>query len=174
MPMLDRRAFVEHLLSAAAALPLTRHLNLESAGQSAAVPTPLRLEYARAAQRWVEALPIGGGRLTLRRRPLRLGRHRCGRVDRGRSNDLGGRGRLDRRHTGRCGSRLDDLCGPRGAFAGAGQDLDHQQQRYGRPRGHDPGTDRVLRVCHVRGEAGGDAIEEKPAEPPTHRPGGMT
>ena len=63
MPMLDRRAFVEHLLSAAAALPLTRHLNLESAGQSAAVPTPLRLEYARAAQRWVEALPIGGGRL---------------------------------------------------------------------------------------------------------------
>jgi hypothetical protein len=22
--------------------------------------------------------------------------------------------------------------------------------------------------------AGGDAIEEKPAEPPTHRPGGMT
>ena len=64
MPMLDRRAFVEHLLSAAAALPLTRHLNLESAGQSAAaVPTPLRLEYARAAQKWVEALPIGGGRL---------------------------------------------------------------------------------------------------------------
>ena len=43
MPMLDRRAFVEHLLSAAAALPLTRDLNLASAGQSAAaVPTPLR------------------------------------------------------------------------------------------------------------------------------------
>ena len=64
MPMLDRRAFVEHLLSAAAALPLTRHLSLGSAGQSAAaVPTPLRLEYARAAQKWVEALPIGSGRL---------------------------------------------------------------------------------------------------------------
>src|SRR5436190_2560657 len=64
MPMLDRRAFVEHLLSAAAALPLTEHLNLEPARQSAAaVPTPLRLEYARPAQKWVEALPVGGGRL---------------------------------------------------------------------------------------------------------------
>ncbi len=64
MPMLDRRAFVEHLLSAAAALPLTRDLGIIAAGQSAqSPPPPLRLEYARAAQKWVEALPIGGGRL---------------------------------------------------------------------------------------------------------------
>jgi hypothetical protein len=62
--MLDRRAFVEHLLSAAAALPLTRDLGAQAAAQSAqSAPPPLRLEYSRAAQKWVEALPIGGGRL---------------------------------------------------------------------------------------------------------------
>ena len=64
MPILDRRAFVEHLLSAAAALPLTRDLGIGAAGQLAATPpSPLVLQYARAAQKWVEALPIGGGRL---------------------------------------------------------------------------------------------------------------
>ena len=64
MSMLDRRAFVEQLLSAAAALPLTRDLRLGSAAQPATrVPSALVLEYARPAQKWVEALPVGGGRL---------------------------------------------------------------------------------------------------------------
>ena len=63
MPTLDRRTFVEQLLSAAAALPLTRDFGIRAA-QSVPDPAPaLRLEYTRAAQKWVEALPVGSGRL---------------------------------------------------------------------------------------------------------------
>ncbi len=58
---LDRRSFVQQLLAAAAALPAARSLRLGAQEPSADVP--LRLEYGRPAQRWVEALPLGNGRL---------------------------------------------------------------------------------------------------------------
>lgn len=58
---LDRRSFVQQLLAAAAALPAARSLRL--AAQEPAAGLPLRLEYARPAQRWVEALPVGNGRM---------------------------------------------------------------------------------------------------------------
>src|SRR4051794_26039771 len=63
MPTLDRRTFVEQLMSAAAALPLTRDFGIRAAQSVPDPAPPLRLEYARAAQKWVEALPVGSGRL---------------------------------------------------------------------------------------------------------------
>jgi alpha-L-fucosidase 2 len=64
MSTLDRRAFVQQMLSAAAALPLARDARLVPGAQAPAADSPaLLLEYTRAAQKWVEALPVGGGRL---------------------------------------------------------------------------------------------------------------
>ena len=65
MPILDRRAFVEHLLSAAAAAAAgtvtsgSRRLRSRRLTPVAAASS----SDARAAQKWVEALPIGSGRL---------------------------------------------------------------------------------------------------------------
>jgi alpha-L-fucosidase 2 len=61
---LDRRAFVQQMLAAAAAAPLVRHSEILATAQPAApASSPMLLEYARAAQKWVEALPVGSGRL---------------------------------------------------------------------------------------------------------------
>src|SRR4249919_2260147 len=55
-----RRAFLETLL-AAGALPLLRSgVHAQAAGEAGAL---LQLRYARPARQWVEALPIGNGRL---------------------------------------------------------------------------------------------------------------
>ena len=60
-----RRDFLQQLLTTAAALPVVRSTDLAAAQAqtSAPVSAPLLLEYTRAAQKWVEALPVGGGRL---------------------------------------------------------------------------------------------------------------
>jgi alpha-L-fucosidase 2 len=58
---LDRRSFVQQLLAAAAALRGAPRLRLDAQGTAAGMP--LRLEYGRPAQRWVEALPVGNGRI---------------------------------------------------------------------------------------------------------------
>ena len=64
MSTLDRRTFVEQLLAAAAASALAGDLRIGQGPQAAADDTAaLRLEYTRAAQKWVEALPVGSGRL---------------------------------------------------------------------------------------------------------------
>ena len=55
-----RRTFLETVL-AAGALPLLRG-RLRAQGPEAAAP-PLQLTYARAARQWVEALPLGNGRM---------------------------------------------------------------------------------------------------------------
>src|SRR5580765_3878965 len=62
---MDRRDFLQQLLTTAAALPVVRGTDLAAAQARTPVPTsaPLVLEYTRAAQKWVEALPVGGGRL---------------------------------------------------------------------------------------------------------------
>ena len=64
MPTLDRRTFVQQMLAAAAAVPALRDMQV-GAGLSPGTgdPSRLRLEYARAAQKWVEALPVGNGRM---------------------------------------------------------------------------------------------------------------
>ena len=51
------------MLSAAAAVPLARDVRLVPAAQAPADTPAMLLEYTRAAQKWVEALPIGSGRL---------------------------------------------------------------------------------------------------------------
>jgi alpha-L-fucosidase 2 len=58
---LDRRSFVQQLLAAAAALAAAGRFRLDA--QEPAAGLPLRLEYGRPAQRWVEALPAGNGRM---------------------------------------------------------------------------------------------------------------
>ena len=63
MSTLDRRAFVQQMLSAAAAVPLARDVRIAPVAQAPADTPAMLLEYTRAAQKWVEALPIGGGRL---------------------------------------------------------------------------------------------------------------
>ena len=57
---IGRRPFLAVLLAAGA--PSLRRDALV-AQESIAGPSALRLEYARAARQWVEALPIGNGRL---------------------------------------------------------------------------------------------------------------
>jgi alpha-L-fucosidase 2 len=59
--MLNRREFVQTMLASAAAAPMVRE-GLAFAQSGGEAPT-LRLQYTRAAQKWVEALPIGGGRM---------------------------------------------------------------------------------------------------------------
>jgi alpha-L-fucosidase 2 len=58
---MHRRDFIQ-LLSTAAALPFARRAELVAIAQTPG-PSPLLLEYTRAAQKWVEALPVGNGRL---------------------------------------------------------------------------------------------------------------
>ena len=55
----NRREFVQAILASVAASPLTGQ-SLSSAQYD---PSALRLQYSRAAQKWVEALPIGNGRV---------------------------------------------------------------------------------------------------------------
>jgi alpha-L-fucosidase 2 len=63
---MDRRSFVQQLLAAAMAAPYSRSLAAVTGGtlpQPAEPESPLTLRYTRAAARWVEALPVGSGRL---------------------------------------------------------------------------------------------------------------
>ena len=55
-----RRAFLEALLVAGAVPILHDRLHAQGIDRS---PAPLQLTYGRAARTWVEALPIGNGRL---------------------------------------------------------------------------------------------------------------
>ena len=55
-----RREFVRHLLTAAAAGPLW---DRRGHAEGTSGERPLRLSYRRAATKWVEALPVGNGRL---------------------------------------------------------------------------------------------------------------
>src|SRR5215216_2951521 len=59
---MQRRDFIQ-LLTTSAALPFARRAAVVATKQTPGPSAPLLLEYARAAQKWVEALPVGGGRL---------------------------------------------------------------------------------------------------------------
>jgi alpha-L-fucosidase 2 len=59
---MNRRNFL-HLAAAAAALPIVCDGGPLSAQAASGSSRRRRLEYTRAAQRWVEALPVGNGRL---------------------------------------------------------------------------------------------------------------
>ena len=83
---LSRRSFVQ-LISALAATP---SLARGAMAQDTAANAPSRLWYRRPAERWVEALPIGNGRLGAMvfggvgtRTPATQRRHACGREARG-------------------------------------------------------------------------------------------
>ena len=56
-----RREFVHQLLTLAAAGPLVRRG--EGEGEAPSAERALELTYGRPARRWVEALPVGNGRL---------------------------------------------------------------------------------------------------------------
>jgi alpha-L-fucosidase 2 len=62
---MNRRTFLESLLASAAAAPLARSANAraQAPGEQDTPLRPLTLWYARAASKWVEALPVGNGRL---------------------------------------------------------------------------------------------------------------
>jgi alpha-L-fucosidase 2 len=60
--VMDRRAFIRDLLAAAAAVPLVGRVHGAS-GQQAQAPSRRVLHYSRPARTWVEALPVGNGRL---------------------------------------------------------------------------------------------------------------
>src|SRR3954452_19059855 len=62
---MNRRRFLESVLASAAALPLASRAHALT-GQDPGTPgerSSLVLSYARAASKWVEALPVGNGRL---------------------------------------------------------------------------------------------------------------
>ena len=62
---MNRRTFLETVLASAAAAPFSRSTTT-LAGRGAAQadgPSPLELWFSRAASKWVEALPVGNGRL---------------------------------------------------------------------------------------------------------------
>jgi hypothetical protein len=61
---MNRRTFLESVLASAAVLPASTRVEAFAAQQAQQVPEPpLLLSYTRAASKWVEALPLGNGRL---------------------------------------------------------------------------------------------------------------
>src|SRR5438874_3324483 len=60
---MNRREFVQSLLAAASLPHVARRAHAGQQGPAAASDTNLVLWYPRAAARWVEALPVGNGRL---------------------------------------------------------------------------------------------------------------
>jgi alpha-L-fucosidase 2 len=61
---MNRRTFLESVLASAAVLPASTRVEAFTAQQAPQVPEPpLLLSYTRAASKWVEALPLGNGRL---------------------------------------------------------------------------------------------------------------
>ena len=60
---MNRRTFLESVLASAAALPLSRRVEAFAQNAQESAGRPLVLSYRRAASKWVEALPVGNGRL---------------------------------------------------------------------------------------------------------------
>src|SRR4051794_1117723 len=62
---MNRRAFLESVFASAAVLPLTGRAHAPGPHEAPQVAgrAPLLLSYARPATKWVEALPVGNGRL---------------------------------------------------------------------------------------------------------------